>query len=403
MKMKNIFICGAFYNKDIYLNSKKSIDNAASNVSKKYISIFNSMKDNELFIINAPFVNSYPKYYSKIWYKGLGKFDNIIDISYLNIILIKHLNKYLNIRLQIHKIIKNIKNKDEICIIGYSMNSINLLIMKNYQKKGIKTCLIVPDLPEYMNLNNRVSWFKKILKNIDNVLIRKLLKYVNKIIVFSEDMKKTKYFKKKKCLLIEGVASENDIKLFYNCKTTDIKNKMIVYAGTLNYKYGIIDLIKAFSKLKDSEFELHICGTGEAKDEIIKIAKRNEKIIYHGNLKKDELFELYKKAYFLINPRSPEAEYTKYSFPSKIIEYISTGTPTLCYYLPGMPEEYRKYIFEIENNDKNQINNIYNALVKYLQINYSTMCQKAKEGQKYLLENKTEKILANQIMTFINE
>jgi len=38
----------------------------------------------------------------------------------------------------------------------------------------------------------------------------------------------------------------------------------------------------------------------------------------------------------------------KYSFPSKIMEYMSSGRPTIAYLLDGMPKEYSKYIVCIE-------------------------------------------------------
>ena len=45
-----------------------------------------------------------------------------------------------------------------------------------------------------------------------------------------------------------------------------------------------------------------------------------------------------------MNPRSADAEYTKYSFPSKTIEYLATGVPVVMNRLPGIPEEYEYFV-----------------------------------------------------------
>ena len=67
-------------------------------------------------------------------------------------------------------------------------------------------------------------------------------------------------------------------------------------------------------------------------------------------------------------------EYTKYSFPSKIMEYVSTGKPTICYKLDGIPDEYdnilifpmdnsieslSQCIVDVSNYNEKQMNEIY--------------------------------------------
>lgn len=45
-----------------------------------------------------------------------------------------------------------------------------------------------------------------------------------------------------------------------------------------------------------------------------------------------------KNADVLVNPRQNDDEYTKYSFPSKNIEYLMTGNAVMAYMLDGIPE-----------------------------------------------------------------
>ena len=52
-------------------------------------------------------------------------------------------------------------------------------------------------------------------------------------------------------------------------------------------------------------------------------------------------------ATLLVNPRPTNEEYVKYSFPSKTMEYMASGTPVLTTALPGMPKEYYPHVFLI--------------------------------------------------------
>ena len=67
-------------------------------------------------------------------------------------------------------------------------------------------------------------------------------------------------------------------------------------------------------------------------------------------MKRDEILELQRNATILVNPRQNNEEFTKYSFPSKNLEYLSSGTPLVAYKLDGIPEEYSNYINYVEDD-----------------------------------------------------
>ena len=55
------------------------------------------------------------------------------------------------------------------------------------------------------------------------------------------------------------------------------------------------------------------------------------------------------KATILVNPRTSEGEFTKYSFPSKTMEYLLAGRCVVVNRLPGIPEEYYQYVYTPQN------------------------------------------------------
>jgi glycosyltransferase involved in cell wall biosynthesis len=125
-------------------------------------------------------------------------------------------------------------------------------------------------------------------------------------------------------------------------------DKIILYTGTLMKRYGVLNLVNAFLKIKSKSVSLIVCGEGDAKNEILKLSQRDSRIIYKGLMAHGEVLSLQKRATLLVNPRTPEGIYTKYSFPSKIMEYFASGSPTLMYKLPGIPEEYYDFCYSIE-------------------------------------------------------
>lgn len=86
-----------------------------------------------------------------------------------------------------------------------------------------------------------------------------------------------------------------------------------------------------------------------------------------------------KKATLLINPRPSNEEFTKYSFPSKNLEYMASGTPLLATDLPGIPAEYKRYEYIIENENIDGIANMFRYV---LNLTDAELRKKRKDGTR---------------------
>ena len=64
-----------------------------------------------------------------------------------------------------------------------------------------------------------------------------------------------------------------------------------------------------------------------------------------------------KTASMLINVRKPEEEASAYCFPSKLFEYMISGSPVLSFKIPGIPDEYFDYLIPMENSNPKTIAN----------------------------------------------
>ena len=127
--------------------------------------------------------------------------------------------------------------------------------------------------------------------------------------------------------------------------------KKILYAGAIAKAEGIDTLCKAFTRCDFKGAELHIFGDGDFADELKLIAEQNPNIIYHGNCPNEMVVEQEFSCHLLVNPRPTAGEFTKYSFPSKLLEYMASGTPVLSSRLAGIPEEYAPFVYYFDAAD----------------------------------------------------
>jgi glycosyltransferase involved in cell wall biosynthesis len=99
--------------------------------------------------------------------------------------------------------------------------------------------------------------------------------------------------------------------------------------------------------IKDENVKLVLCGKGDLYEYACSQSEKDKRILALGQLSPMEAKDWQKKSSVLVNPRCDRDEYTKYSFPSKNIEYLLSGKPTVAYMLSGIPQIYRNFFFEI--------------------------------------------------------
>ena len=113
------------------------------------------------------------------------------------------------------------------------------------------------------------------------------------------------------------------------------EKKRIVYAGLIT-ENDDSDIYLAVNSMKylDSSYSLSILGYGT--DMALKKLEKyiidnnlNENVAYEGFLKGDEYINFLKKCDFAVNPRVLSNSHSDYTFPSKVLAYLSVGLPVV--------------------------------------------------------------------------
>lgn len=319
-----------------------------------------------------------------------------VGVGYRNI---KYLSLYFKTKAlcrAARKWAKEYKDED-VTVLIYSMHSPFLSAAAEIKKINprAKICLIVPDLPQFMDLH--MSRLKKILKAIDWKKIRRLMKKVDKYVLYSRHMASFFGLKDGSWTVMEGSF---DTAGAIDDSPEKAKGTLpIMYSGILDMRYGIPELLDAFSEL-DERFLLWFTGTGNAVSLIEERAKKDPRIQNLGFLpSRRDLLLKQKEAAMLISTRRSDEKASDYCFPSKIFEYMVSGNPVLSARIGGIPEEYFNYLVEMKSTSKEDIKE---AILRVAAMSEDERRALGEEGRRFVLEKKNNKAQSALILDFVN-
>ncbi len=327
---------------------------------------------------------------ARLWFKGEKETVNGIDFSYIPFInhpLLRVVFIFLGV---FFGIVFSKNKKENTVVICDAMNifaAFATLIASKF--RGFSTLGIITDVPCYRPEIVKPPMYQRV-----NLFV---MKKFGSFLFLTAQMSEIVNPENKPFLVLEGHSDmsmlhvEND----FNKKH---EKKVCIYAGALHRVYGIEALLKGFLQANIEDAELHLYGNGSYAEELKLLAKDRPTIKYMGIAPNEEVVKEEIKATLLVNPRPTHEEYTKYSFPSKNMEYMASGTPVLTTCLPGMPEDHKKYVFFIEEENEAGIKKALEEVFKHSPEELHAFGMKAK---RFVMEEKNNKAQANKVINFI--
>ena len=353
-----------------------------------------SIDDVNVNIITSAPVNR--KMCNKIFWKSKTEKEGKIQYNYctmINLPIIKFISLFFSSIFQTLKWVKQNKKQDKIVIYDAFCPVIANVAAFIGKKHEATVIGMYTDVPICMNDNlEKKSSFKNKLKNIYNNIEKHTNKLAQGYILLTEQMNEVVNLDKKPYIVIEGVADKNIDTDKSIQKYTDFT---LLYAGGLYKKFGVKNLVEAVKKINDVRLILY--GSGEMDGELEKISQQFPNIEYRKTAPNEEIVTEEMKATVLVNPRFSNETYTRYSFPSKNMEYMASGTPVLTTKLPGMPNEYEKYVYYIEDET---VNGIYEKIEKLKNMDRKELNNTGKNAQKFVVKNKNNIKQAEKIYQF---
>lgn len=265
----------------------------------------------------------------------------------------------------------------------------------------VPTCALVTDMPGLSAIEkaqNKKGYYNHFLHTRTKQILRRINSY-SSYILLTEQMNSVINTNHRPYVIMEGLV-DTSAQL---APSTIAKTfpRVILYAGALVEQYGVKAMVDAVLQSSHTDIELHLYG--DDKDSgfanyIRSCAARDKRIVYKGVAKNEDIVKAEQSASLLVNPRFTNQEITKYSFPSKNMEYMVSGTPLLTTCLPGMPEEYNDYVYLFDNETTEgyakKIDEIMNLSPEELQC-------KGKAAKEFVLKEKNHIKQTQKIITML--
>lgn len=409
----NILFIGQFYPKKILETIRRDtygkVGFSNHNFEIALIHGFASQNGVKLRTVSLPATFSYPQNNKRIYIKSERYTEDGIPVSSAGFFNLFGINVPIRIAALTLRIISELKKfeDDSIHII---VNTPNIMLTQSISfalkitKKHISTSLIIPDIPEFLNTMFGGNGIKHKIISLLNKHNAKLSNKYDKYILLTREMNDIYQLPEHKFMIMEGLIDESRVKSQHESRMESRheskidQKEIILYAGTLAKVFGIQNLLQVFNLANIKDAELWLCGTGDAIEDIKRASKINSNIKYLGLVSPERAMELQSQATILVNPRTSEGTYTKYSFPSKTLEYLLAGKTVLMNHLPGIPIEYDSYLFYPENES---IDAWCTKLHEICSLDIFEREKIAASGRAFILKQKTAASQCRRIIDFI--
>lgn len=369
---------------------------------KFFLSIIDGFKENESNDITCVSILpvSYGTYPERIMKKKVENVDNVkyVYCKTLNYPIIRNLYARYQVKKEVRKFLKNNKN-EKVLIIADGLFYEFTNACKIIHKMNKKICAIITDIPSFVSNTNSGGKFKKVLlKKYGSLADKTIRENYDMYVYLTKQMNKVCNKNNKPYIVMEGLLGNYS----YPLKKINMFNKLpvVMYAGKLNKEFGVLALAEASSYLKGI-CKIEMYGANGDCDNLLKeLSNKNDNLSVNGIIPLTELLIKETEVELLVNPRPNGQYFTEYSFPSKTLEYMSSGTPVLMYKLEGIPEEYNDYLYYIDGYDPIDIaNSIINVLGK----GKVELYKKGVKAQTFVRNNKNAKVQTKKILEFLKK
>lgn len=336
----------------------------------------------------------------KLWWNIPGEVEDGVVYKYIpfvNIPGFRHL--FLFVYSFFYTLLWGMHNTKEKTIVCDVLN-ISVCLGSLFASKlvGLKSVGVVTDMPGLM-----VSRGSSDNGYVDTVAARVNKSYLSLFscyVFLTEQMNEVINRKHRPFIVMEGMVDINMAETIPVDSSKVNDKKVVIYAGGLHEQYGLKLLVEAFMLLEGNDKELWLYGDGPFVNQLEGYCKKDKRIIYKGIVPNAQVVEDELSATLLVNPRPTHEEFTKYSFPSKNMEYMVSGTPVLTTRLPGMPEEYHSYVYLF---DKETVDGYTQVLHDVLDLPVEKLLGKGVDAKRFVLENKNNVTQAGRVIELVEK
>ena len=384
----------------VYEDSKGKIGMSNHNFEMSIINGLCQHADINLKCISIPEVYSFP-YNNRRFYTKPESYDykstHIRSVGFCNLPIIKELWSTISLIVALIASIYRLPGNRVDVIINTPNNELYnaLKVAKIFTRKKITMTTIIPDIPAMVFSMDKSNGIKSLFLSLRNRNAMNSASKSNGLVLLTQSMMEF-VNRPLPYIVMEGIADISTMDINQDFMSHD--KEILLYTGTLRKIFGIINLVEAFKMISRDDVELWICGAGDAKDVIEDETQKDARIKYFGLVDSQTALKLQHQATILVNPRTSDGEYTKYSFPSKTIEYLLSGRSVIINRLDGIPDEYYEYVYTPTDES---VQSLYECILYVLNSDIKHRQIKSHSGRQFILEKKNSLVQTSRILEMI--
>lgn len=309
-----------------------------------------------------------------------------VSVGYRNLKYLGLVNEEFALRAAVREWFKAVQPDEKVTVFAYSLASRFLGAAEEVRKLAPDCTIkvIAPDMPQYMAFGKQ-SLLRRILKKIDYRLIIKRLKCADYYFLY------TKYMAEPL-----GIDSSNNWRVFegipdltaYEGIIFEPDNEerfVITYAGGLTLEANLDAFIEALKQIGQTNVQFVVMGCGPEESKIKKLANDNCFVEFRGMCPHAEVLRQLLSSTLLVIPRATGYEYTKYSCPSKLLEYMASGVPVVTTHLAGIPDDYLPHVFLFRDDS---VHGMKSTMVEILSMPKKMLEERGASARRFLEEEK---------------
>jgi len=384
------------YREAFYKNTKNTMQDAASALQWN---IYRGLCENlneDMPLFNLLPCDSFPQYYKYPFVKGFSFDKKGQNLGFCNIKLIRGYFRTVALKKALREWCR--AEKEEKTLFLYTVSQPLMAAVSEVKKEypDLRVCAIVADLPDMASLSSKKSALLKMVSAGRAKSAYSLLSAVDAFVLLTKHMAEYMKLTQPYCVM-EGIAPDG---VEWGEETPRGDEKIVLYTGTLHRKFGILHLLESFQKTTTPALRLVVCGVGDSEEELKNAALTDRRIDFRGRVSRQEALELQRKAAVLVNPRLNNEEFTRYSFPSKTMEYLSSGVPVIAYKLDGIPQEYDQYL---NYPASDSVEDLAEAMEKICALDNDARAKLGQRGRDFVLSQKNRKVQTARILEFLQK
>ncbi|PKH37933.1 Glycosyltransferase involved in cell wall bisynthesis [Nocardioides alpinus] len=188
-------------------------------------------------------------------------------------------------------------------------------------------------------------------------------------------------------IVMEGLV-DADMAASDNVLEAKDEQLTVLYSGALRREYGLAHLVDGFRAWDHPSARLVVYGGGDFAPDVAAAAAADPRVEFRGTAPNAEVVAAQQRAWLLVNPRPADQEFTAYSFPSKNMEYLVSGTAVLTTRLPGMPPEYDEHVLTIDGSSAADVTA---ALERAAALGRTALHERGDRARRFVLERKNHR------------